>query len=79
MKKLLLLIAVMSFSISAFATHAYGGEITWKCFTAGPNAGKFKFYMNLYRDCGSGNATLPNNKATITIRFFIIINLVPLS
>jgi len=59
MKKLLLLVAVMSFSISAFATHAYGGEITWKCFTAGPNAGKFKFYMNLYRDCGSGNATLP--------------------
>lgn len=41
------------------ATHAYGGEITWKCFTTGPNAGKFKFYMILYRDCGSGNATLP--------------------
>jgi len=59
MKKLLLLVAIMSFSISGFATHAYGGEITWKCFTAGPNAGKFKFYMSLYRDCGSGNATLP--------------------
>ena len=43
----------------AQATHAYGGEITWKCFTTGPNAGKFKFYMILYRDCGSGNAPLP--------------------
>ncbi|MSP65413.1 MAG: hypothetical protein EXR22_01625 [Flavobacteriaceae bacterium] len=46
-------------SVQLQATHAYGGEITWKCFTTGPNAGKFKFYMILYRDCGSGNATLP--------------------
>ena len=61
MKKLLLLVAVMSFSISAFATHAYGGEITWKCFSSGPNAGKFKFYMTLYRDCGSGTASLPTS------------------
>ena len=66
MKKLLLLVAVMSFSISAFATHAYGGEITWKCFTAGPNAGKFKFYMTLYRDCGSGNATLPGGTVPLS-------------
>jgi gliding motility-associated-like protein len=43
----------------AQATHAYGGEITWKCFTTGPNAGKFKFYMILYRDCGMNNASLP--------------------
>ena len=63
MKKLLLLVALMSFSISAYATHAYGGEITWKCFSTGPNAGKFKFYMTLYRDCGSGTATLPSSVA----------------
>jgi len=61
MKKLLLLVALMSFSISAYASHAYGGEITWKCFSTGPNAGKFKFYMTLYRDCGSGTATLPSS------------------
>jgi hypothetical protein len=52
MKKLLLLVAVMSFSISAFASHAYGGEITWKCLKSGSNAGKFVFYMSFYRDCG---------------------------
>ena len=46
-------------SVPLKASHAYGGEITWKCFTTGPNAGKFKFYMILYRDCGNGNATLP--------------------
>ena len=66
MKKLLLLVAIMSLSISASATHAYGGEITWKCFTAGPNAGKFKFYMTLYRDCGSGNATLPGGTVPLS-------------
>ena len=56
----LIAVALVAASIQqAQATHAYGGEITWKCFTTGPNAGKFKFYMILYRDCGSGNATLP--------------------
>ena len=74
MKKLLLLIAVMSFSVSAFATHTYGGEITWKCFSTGPNAGKFKFYMILYLDCGlnGGNSygvseTLGSNSPAGTI------------
>ena len=52
-------------STQLHATHAYGGEITWKCFTTGPNAGKFKFYMILYRDCGSGNATLPGGTVTL--------------
>jgi gliding motility-associated-like protein len=52
-------------SNSLKATHAYGGEITWKCFTTGPNAGKFKFYMILYRDCGSGNATLPGGSVAL--------------
>ena len=66
MKKLILLVAIMSFSISASASHAYGGEITWKCFTSGPNAGKFKFYMTLYRDCGSGNATLPGGTVSLS-------------
>jgi len=66
MKKLLLLVAIMSFGTSAYASHAYGGEITWKCFTAGPNAGKFQFYMTLYRDCGSGNATLPGGTVSLS-------------
>lgn len=52
-------------SFSVRASHAYGGEITWKCFSAGPNAGKYKFYLNLYRDCGSGNASLPGGSVVL--------------
>ena len=50
------------------ATHAYGGEITWKCFTTGPNAGKVRFYMRVYRDCGSGfNDPGPNVNLVSTV------------
>ncbi|MEY3941851.1 MAG: hypothetical protein RIR07_737, partial [Bacteroidota bacterium] len=59
LRSLIAVALVAASTQQAQATHAYGGEITWKCFTTGPNAGKFKFYMILYRDCGSGNATLP--------------------
>ena len=38
-----------------------GGEITWKCITSGPNAGKFKFYVILYRECGTGTAGAPSS------------------
>jgi hypothetical protein len=33
-----------------------GGEITWQCFKSGPNIGKFKFRVKLYRDCNGINA-----------------------
>jgi len=59
----LAVVFLASFSVNA--THAYGGEITWKCFSSGPNAGKNKFYLNLYRDCGSGNATLSGGTVAI--------------
>ncbi len=59
---LLALILVFS-THSATATHAYGGQITWKCFSTGPFAGRYKFYLTLYRDCGTGTATLPNSVA----------------
>ena len=52
-------------STQLHASHAYGGEITWKCFTTGPNAGKFKFYMRFYRDCGTNNADIPGQTISL--------------
>ena len=61
MKHVLKLFAFLLFSQSAFASHYLGGEITWRCFDSGPNAGKYKFYVILYRECGTGASTyLPN-------------------
>ena len=53
--------AFLLFAQSALASHYLGGEITWRCFDSGPNAGKYKFYVILYRECGTGASTfLPN-------------------
>ena len=61
MKHVLRLFAFFLFTQSAFASHYLGGEITWRCFDSGPNAGKYKFYVILYRECGTGASTfLPN-------------------
>ena len=60
MKKTLLLFFLI-IQLPAFASHYLGGEITWRCFDTGPNAGKYKFYVVLYRECGTGSSTfLPN-------------------
>ena len=34
------------------ATHMIGGDITWRCLTTGPNAGKVIFRVAVYRECG---------------------------
>ena len=61
MKKLLFLVLGLLFGFTAFGSHYLGGEITWRCFDSGPNAGQFKFYVILYRECGVGASTfLPN-------------------
>lgn len=65
MKRIHWFVLFVLFTVRLSATHAYGGEITWKCFSSGPNAGKFKFYMTLYRDCGTGNATLPGSTVVL--------------
>lgn len=36
---------------NAKAEHIIGGDIYWECVTTGPDAGKFIFYLKLYRDC----------------------------
>lgn len=59
MKKSLFFFTFISFfflSIPLSASHYLGGEITWECAKSGPNAGKFRFHVKLYRDCGSDNS-----------------------
>ena len=61
MNKLSTIIATVFLVQSALASHYIGGEITWACEKTGPNAGKFKFFVVLYRECGTGASTfLPN-------------------
>ncbi|MDA8787337.1 T9SS type A sorting domain-containing protein [Schleiferiaceae bacterium] len=60
MKKALVLILVF-YSTVLSATHYLGGEISWTCESSGPDVGKFKFFVSLYRECGTGASTfLPN-------------------
>ncbi len=54
MKKLFILGILVFFSTNVFATHYLGGELSWTCESTGPNAGKFKFFVSLYRECGTG-------------------------
>ncbi len=37
------------------ATHMIGGDITWRCLTSGPNAGKVIFRVAVYRECGGAS------------------------
>jgi gliding motility-associated-like protein len=64
MKKLILpilsLLMLLGWSNEASATHVYGGEIFWECEQnpASPNFGRFRFTMNIYRDCSPNTAGL---------------------
>ncbi len=52
MKKLILLVLVLSTFFNAKATHIMGGEITWECIKdGGLNDGMYVFTMKVYRDC----------------------------
>ena len=65
MKKILvLLLAIFSF-FQMQATHLMGGEITWECIKAGPDAGKYIFKLKLYRDCDG--VSLSQFAQTITV------------
>lgn len=53
------LLGLMSIN-TAFGAHFHSAEIYYECITTGPDAGKFKFYALLYRDCsGSANVVSP--------------------
>lgn len=71
MKKVITVIfsALMFLGIQqqAEASHVYGGEIFWECEQnpSSPNFGRFRFTMNIYRDCSPNTATL-GNTASLT-------------
>ncbi len=66
--RILLLSLVVAFlPLQSMATHLLGGEITWECIKSGPNAGKFIFKMLLYRDCGTGTATIGTGNQTLQV------------
>ena len=72
----LLLAILLLFSIQLSASHYVGGEIYWRCIQG---TGKYIFYMDYYRDCGSSvgpqlnvslsvsNTPRPNNNALANI------------
>ena len=53
MKKLLSIILLLLCIgvVESFGSHLMGGEVTWVCKKSGPNVGRFKFTVKLYRDC----------------------------
>jgi len=53
-------LAVM-FSVSNIkAEHIIGGDIYWECVTTGPDAGKFIFYLAMYKDCSVNTVISPS-------------------
>ncbi|NVK26683.1 MAG: gliding motility-associated C-terminal domain-containing protein [Flavobacteriia bacterium] len=63
MRKLLLVAIGLMFSMQSFGSHLLGGEVWWRCITTGPQAGKYHFYLRLYRDCSG--ATMPSGPQTV--------------
>ena len=62
-KQLFLCLSIIGsilFASDAEASHFHSAEIFYECITTGPDAGKFKFFAILYRDCsGSSNVNAP--------------------
>ena len=66
MKKLILVIVLLVFTFNTVkATHLMGGEITWECIKSGPDAGKYIFYVKIYRDCQGVAVSNLTNKELI--------------
>ena len=64
-KMLAVLLMLFVFSNNANATHLMGGEITWECIKAGPDAGKYIFTVKIYRDCQGVPLQNINNKVLV--------------
>lgn len=56
MKKIILLSSILLISISSYATHIIGGDISYKCL--GNNL--YEFTVKIYRDCYNGVPPLDN-------------------
>ncbi|HIG33040.1 MAG TPA: hypothetical protein EYQ09_06375, partial [Flavobacteriales bacterium] len=67
MKKIILLVVILSTFFTANATHMMGGEITWVCIKdpLDPDVGKYIFTMKMYRDCDG--TSLPTSAQTIYV------------
>ena len=87
--RFLLAVVFCLISFSGSSTHFMGGEITWTCLKAGPNAGQYIFRMKVYRDCGgttfsqtaqtltAHNYPLPGSTTPILLNFVSITDISP--
>lgn len=58
MLSLLILVGIGSLN-TAQADHVLGGSISWDCIQTGPDEGKFRFYLTIYRNCASNQTITP--------------------
>ncbi len=56
MKHFLLLVAALTLSVGAFATHIVGGSLTYEHL----GGATYRVTLKMYRDCAPGNAAFPN-------------------
>ena len=65
MKKISLLVVILfSMTFNAFSSHYVGGEIYWRCIAG---TGKYIFYLDFYRDCGPGTASINTSPTSIQV------------
>ncbi len=81
-KKLVLSIFLLVFSINSFATHLMGGEITWDCL----GNGQYIFTMKVYRDCNGvafntvgQQLDVHNNPFVLSIQMSILVSVTDIS
>ena len=56
MKQHLTYFILLICSLQVSATHILGGELNWQCISSGPDAGKVKFTVIIYRDCAASQS-----------------------
>lgn len=49
------LLTITTLGNEAAATHFHSAEVYWECITAGSDAGKFNFFVAIYKDCSNSN------------------------
>lgn len=57
---ILLLSALLFQSVSSFATHIIGGEVTFECIDGNLDSNRYNVYLTIYRDCDNGIADFDN-------------------
>ena len=67
MKRLLLVLSLISCFLAVEARHLIGGEITYRCLGSSAGGVKYKFTMRIYRDCACSNCAEFDPNAAISI------------